>query len=250
MANSLNRAGIRPTSPHKSPSSGYICGPVVDSIFIIGAPIVALMIACPLFSMPKSNFDISIQTNDVDLRQLFIIAFVQAHLFLVYFRSHANQNIFQLYPFRFTVVPLLVFAAGSLSSVMLGILGVVAVWWDVYHSSLQTFGFGRIYDSKRKNNATVGRSLDYWMNLFVYLGPVLAGVHFADHVDACKREFALRSGDQLSQSELLIIQLLDFPYRLMMVWISNSKNQMKDGLLLSMILERIMLEAIHMSIYS
>ena len=64
----------------------------------------------------------------------------------------------------------------------MGVVGVLAVWWDVYHSSLQTFGFGRIYDAKVKNNPTTGRRLDYWMNLFLYLGPVLAGAHFADHI--------------------------------------------------------------------
>jgi hypothetical protein len=63
-----------------------------------------------------------------------------------------------------------------------GLVGVLGVWWDVYHSSLQTFGFGRIYDAKRGNHPDAGRKLDIAMNLFLYLGPVLAGAQFAQHI--------------------------------------------------------------------
>src|SRR6185436_12100871 len=52
---------------------------------------------------------------------------------------------------------------------------VLATWWDVYHSSLQTFGLGRIYDARVGNDATVGRRLDYMLNLLIYAGPILAG---------------------------------------------------------------------------
>ena len=95
--------------------------------------------ACPLFWFERSLFEVSIQSNTVDLRQLFILAFVNAHLFLVFFRSHANQNIFRLYPMRFIAVPVGLFSLGCASPAVLGIMGQVAVWWDVYHSSLQTF---------------------------------------------------------------------------------------------------------------
>ncbi len=60
---------------------------------------------------------------------------------------------------------------------------VLAVWWDVYHSGLQTFGLGRIYDAKRGNNPTVGRRLDVLLNLLIYAGPILAGASLMSHIE-------------------------------------------------------------------
>jgi hypothetical protein len=181
-------APVSPSVSSASPavSSGFIIGPMADCLFIIGAPLLALVIAGPLFALPSQNFVVSIRATPTDLRQILIVMFINAHLLLVYFRSHANQNIFRTYPLRFTVVPFGLFVAGVLSPVVLGIAGLVGVWWDVYHSSMQTFGFGRIYDAKQKNPPALGRRLDYWMNLLIYLGPVLAGAHFIDHLNICR----------------------------------------------------------------
>lgn len=179
---SAERIPLPDPSRSAAVNSGFIIGRVADTVLIIGAPVVALIIAGPLFALPEANFTASLNGKSVDLRQLLITTFINAHLFLVYFRSHANPKIFRLYPLRFIAAPLLVFSLGVISPVGLGVLGLVAVWWDVYHSSMQTFGFGRIYDSKLRNDPALGRSLDYWMNLLVYAGPVLAGAHFLDHL--------------------------------------------------------------------
>jgi hypothetical protein len=182
----------------QSVKSGFIIGPVADSVLIIGAPLLALLIAGPLFFLPSSAFEFQYRAKPYDFRQMSIVAFINAHLFLVYFRSHANQKIFQLYPMRFIAVPIGLFLVGAVSPLVLGLMGFVAIWWDVYHSSMQTFGFGRIYDAKQKNAATAGRTLDYWMNLAVYLGPVLAGVQFVEHLNSSLvnlQFLALHEGD-------------------------------------------------------
>jgi hypothetical protein len=180
---------------------------------IIGAPLVALVIAGPLFALPSARFGVSLHGMSYDLRQIMIVAFINAHLFLVFFRSHGNQNIFRLYPLRFTVVPLALVVLGATSQIALGVMGVLAVWWDVYHSSLQTFGFGRIYDSKQKNDATAGRRLDYWMNLLVYAGPVLAGAHFVDHLNDSTQnlQFLASAGNRFG--ELFLHQTPDYLQR-------------------------------------
>jgi hypothetical protein len=59
---------------------------------------------------------------------------------------------------------------------------VVVVWWDVYHSGMQTFGLCRIYESKRGNDPSVGRRLDLLLNQVLYAGPLLGGVVLFDHV--------------------------------------------------------------------
>ena len=39
----------------------------------------------------------------------FALAFTMGHVFAVFFRTHLNKQFFQLYPYRFTVVPILFF---------------------------------------------------------------------------------------------------------------------------------------------
>ena len=65
---------------------------------------------------------------------------------------------------------------------ILAIAVVATVWWDVVHSSLQTFGLGRIYDARRGNPPALGRRLDLGLNLLLYMGPVLAGATLLDHL--------------------------------------------------------------------
>ena len=170
------------TTPRRATSSGFIIGPVCDSLFIIGAPLLALALALPLFSLPASTCTVSIQGKPVDGRQVFITAFIAAHLSLVFFRSHLNAKIFWTHPVRFSVVPAALLISMAVSVWALAIVGAIAIWWDVYHSSMQTFGFGRIYDSKQSNDPLAGRKLDIWVNLFLYMGPVLAGAQFARHI--------------------------------------------------------------------
>jgi hypothetical protein len=179
----------RPAQAPARDGSGFIIGPMADCVFIIGAPLLALLIALPLFSLDASRCSAVLAGKPVDLRQVFLLSFTMAHLVLVFFRSHANTRIFWTHPLRFTLVPaaLLVTMASSIWAYALVV--AIGVWWDVYHSSLQTFGFGRIYDAKRGNKPDAGRNLDIGMNLFLYLGPVLAGAQFATHVDQTTNAF-------------------------------------------------------------
>jgi hypothetical protein len=62
-------------------------------------------------------------------------------------------------------------------------VSVLATFWDVYHSALQTFGFARIYDHKAGNDPLVGRRLDWYLNQLLYVGPILAGATMMDHVE-------------------------------------------------------------------
>ena len=201
---------ISPTSTRSMPHapvlarSGFIIGPIADTFLIIGAPLLSLVLGWLLYSIPAPYFRISFQASQHDIRQVLIAVFINAHLFLVYFRSHANQSIFRQYPYRFTVVPLALMALGAVSPIALGVMGMVVTWWDVYHSSLQTFGFGRIYDSKQKNEATVGRKLDFCMNLLVYLGPVLAGAHFVDHLRLTTKKLQFLSLEDGGWSDLFL----------------------------------------------
>lgn len=153
----------------KSSSSGYIIGPWADSIFFIGSPVIALVIAFLASSEPLA------------LLRIFIVL-SPAHLLLVMYRSHANPTVFKRFPYRFTLVPLLLFVALMSSSTVFALFFYITLLWDVHHGYMQTFGISRIYDAKRGNDPNVGRRLDMALAAMLYLGPLMSGVWMLRYV--------------------------------------------------------------------
>jgi|SaaInlStandDraft_2_1057019.scaffolds.fasta_scaffold367150_2 hypothetical protein len=70
------------------------------------------------------------------------------HVMMVFVRSHFNKQIFERYPFRFIAVPILGFIAFSISPIFAALMVVVALYWDEWHTQMQTFGFARIFDAR------------------------------------------------------------------------------------------------------
>ena len=105
----------------------------------------------------------------------FLGAFIMAHLVIVFFRSHGNAEVRARHPVRFWIVPPALLLLLVASTPARTAAAALAVWWDVYHSSLQTFGLGRIFDRKAGNDPEAGRALDLALNLFLYAGPILCG---------------------------------------------------------------------------
>ncbi|MCH7869729.1 MAG: hypothetical protein IH881_18695 [Myxococcales bacterium] len=169
----------------EQPQSGYLSGPITDSIFLIGSPLLAVLVFLGFSSVPILNHPLDTVDSVLSkttLTDSFIHVIIFGHLFIVFFRTHANPDIFRLHKYRFTLVPLALFMLTYLSQIALAAVAVLAIWWDVYHSALQTFGIGRIYDMKRGNAPLVGRRLDYWLNLIIYVGPVLGGTTLMLHL--------------------------------------------------------------------
>lgn len=160
----------------------FIVSPIYDSVFFIFSPLLALSLGIWISYTVLANEKYVLYGRNESLASVFSGCFTMAHLVIVFFRSHANPLIFRQYPNRFIWAPLLLFVSMMLSSWFLVFIFVVAVWWDVYHSSLQTFGLGRIYDLRQGNNPQIGRKLDIGINLLFYIGPIFAGVTLADHV--------------------------------------------------------------------
>jgi hypothetical protein len=158
--------------------------PWYDLTFFILSPVLAFVLGGFVSGSQIAQRPLMLGGGYSDTLANFLIGtFIMAHLFIVFFRSHLNRSIFATHPWRFTVVPLVLFTAMNLSAWVAVSVAVLATWWDVYHSSLQTFGIGRIYDMKRGNDAYVGRRLDRWLNLYLYAGPILAGATLMNHVD-------------------------------------------------------------------
>ncbi|MDA1098033.1 MAG: hypothetical protein O2967_03530 [Proteobacteria bacterium] len=160
--------------------SHYLVSPAYDIIFFISSPLLALILGLGLSHSPLNRGEVLGGENWVEM---FLSIFVMAHLFIVIFRSHFNPGIYRLYPVRFAIVPLVLFLAMGYSIWAMVIGSVLATFWDVYHSSLQTFGLGRLYDKIAGNDPRVGRRLDIALNLYIYAGPIAAGATLMDHVD-------------------------------------------------------------------
>ena len=112
----------------------------------------------------------------------FTAIMVHAHLVAVVFRSHGNPGIRRQYPYRFFVVPAILWLAIVVSPWIAVASTVVATFWDVWHSGAQTFGFARIYERNHGTPPELGRRLDFWANQLLYAGPILAGAVLMDHV--------------------------------------------------------------------
>ncbi len=162
----------------------YIVGPSYDWLWILGAPVLALVIGIVVSDSLLATEERFVGSESDTPIGFFIGTIIHAHLVAVLFRSHNNPSIRSRYPFRFSVVPVLLWLA-IVSSAWLAVAAtVVATFWDVWHSGAQTFGFARIYERNHGTPPELGRRLDYWLAQLMYAGPILAGVTLMDHVES------------------------------------------------------------------
>ncbi len=172
-------ASSSPAISPRGPSfarGAFIASPVYDGVFFIFAPLLALALASALPLFPAA-FERTHYLGGERMRvEFFIYIWTWSHLAAVFFRSHVNLEIFALHQYRFTVVPIILFIGMLGSSWFFVTCTVLAALWDVYHTSMQNFGIGRIYDAKLGNDSKKGRSLDIWMNHVVYIGPLIVGL--------------------------------------------------------------------------
>jgi len=161
----------------------YIKSARYDWFWIILSPLWAIAFG---YVMSKGLFQKTATFFDTTETAAFFLymALTQAHLFITVFRTHANNEVFETYFWRFTLVPLCVVFAAISSNWIFAFLFVLMTLWDVYHSALQVFGIGRIYDRKAGNDPNIGRNHDYLICILMYIGPILSGTLLAEHLGA------------------------------------------------------------------
>ncbi|NVB36672.1 hypothetical protein G6O69_02435 [Pseudenhygromyxa sp. WMMC2535] len=162
---------------------GYIVSPWFDWVFFLFPPILALGLGWGISGTDFSDASFGWWGWEVTWAGLLIGIFIHAHLVLVFLRSHANREIFRLHKARFLLIPALLYLGMISSDHVLITASVVGTFWDVYHSGMQTFGFGRIYDAKAGNDPKAGRRLDWALNQLLYAGPIVAGATMIDHFE-------------------------------------------------------------------
>jgi hypothetical protein len=163
-------------------ASRYLVSARYDLFFFILAPIVALVLTIALARFPAVLRNETLFGKGQTWAGMFIAVWTFAHLFAVVFRSHGNREIFARFRTRFTWIPLAIFAAMCASDWLMTSGIVLAMLWDIYHTSMQNFGFSRIYDAKAGNPPERGRTLDMLFNHVVYIGPIFVGPSLARNI--------------------------------------------------------------------
>ncbi len=165
-------------------ASRYIVSARYDWAWFLLPPVLALVLGILVSDTVLAGDEWELATEQDTLVGFFIGTVIHAHLVAVVFRSHGNAAIRTLYPVRFLVVPLVLWAAILASPWIAVAVTVVATFWDVWHSGAQTFGFARIYERNHGTPPALGRRLDFWLNQLMYAGPILAGATLMDHVSS------------------------------------------------------------------
>jgi len=170
----------------------YIVSKTYDWCLFLGPPLASLMLGifvASISGITTINDDFELWGEDHSIKGILLGTLIHAHLVIVFARSHGNNAIFQTHPFRFALAPILLLYGMLSSDWIFAIVSVLATFWDVYHSGLQTFGFARIYDARAGNPPDQGRRLDLWLNQLLYAGPILAGATMLDHFGDFETDF-------------------------------------------------------------
>ena len=158
-----------------------IGGPRFDALLLWGCPLSAALFVW-LFVAGATLLPAPIAQNAVAGLALGVTILTFAHLIAVAPRAYLNPDVFAAHRKRLTIVPVLLVLALVASPTLLVIGAVVAVFWDVHHSAMQTFGIARIYDMKAGNGPLELRRTDLRLNWVLYVGPIAAGASLAPHL--------------------------------------------------------------------
>lgn len=163
--------------------SPYIVSPLYDWVFFLAPPLVALWLGA-MVGLGDVGQEVFVWWDqEVTFNNVVLGVFIQAHLVIVFWRSHGNTEVRRRFKWRMLAIPPLLFVAIHLSVWVAVSASVLATFWDVYHSGAQTFGFARIYEVRAGNDPVAGRGRDFWINQVLYAGPIVAGVTMLDHFE-------------------------------------------------------------------
>ncbi len=166
--------------------SYYIRSKLYDRLFLIYIPLIAFCFVAAIVPMrnPGESFLNPPNTPVWLISGASFIIFM--HVTLVFVRSHFNQTVYSKYPIRFTLIPIVIFLALALNNNLYLLVIPITYIWDEMHSALQTFGLGRIYDSKLGNNPLVGRRLDMGLCFFIEYYPHITRMMILPHDEFVK----------------------------------------------------------------
>lgn len=123
--------------------SNYVKNKIYDYVFIIYAPIIALIITFCLSIVQGDNF--------VVLGLIISIIFHGMGDSTTVLRAYLNKEIFNRFKYRIILIPLILLGISYLSIEIFLLMFLIEIIWDFHHTALQTWGLGLIYDEKGSN---------------------------------------------------------------------------------------------------
>lgn len=131
--------------------SPWILSPWADLALFVATPALVL----PLFLLLKTRW------APLDMALLWVALGGVGHHLPGMMRAYGDRELFQRYKLRFVLAPIFLVSVCCLAAVYdLAATQVVAVFWALWHSLAQTYGFLRIYDAKVGSFAARTRRLD------------------------------------------------------------------------------------------
>jgi len=164
------------TLPEPEPErvrSPYIGGPIYDSVLFVGAPVLCIGLIWIFW-----NTGMVRENGGNRVASFYLNTLLTGHLLVTLVRSHGNQTLFKQFPLRFTAAPIGMYIALLVFPKFRFFMNVVLNFWGHWHAFQQTFGLARIYDTKVGNPPAEGRTLDFWLNVVLWMGPLLAGATY------------------------------------------------------------------------
>lgn len=158
----------------------HLLGPWGDGVLIWGAPLWAVLAGAALRRWPGDDAQGDLFGHPFSW--LGVLSLTEAHLVLAFVRGYANAAVFRRFRRRLMLVPAVLILAIPAHPWTMAITAFVVVWWDVYHSAMQGFGLGRMYDAAVGNDVQGLRRLDQGLFLLVYAGPLIVGAGLRLHV--------------------------------------------------------------------
>lgn len=156
-----------------TPKPWYIHTKKSDLLFIILCPLLSFLLVLAICEPRMKNGAFLYGKETPYWFAIASTMLTHMHVLLIFVRSHLNQTVFKRYKYRFTLIPLIILLSMWISPLLFGALGILAFYWDEWHSIMQTFGFGRIYDSRIGNDPVMGRKMDMGMCFVLGLLPHL-----------------------------------------------------------------------------
>ncbi|MBL8896777.1 MAG: tetratricopeptide repeat protein [Planctomycetes bacterium] len=145
-------------------SSPWIARPGWDLSLVLLTPLLAL----PLLLIWRER------RGDFAVHEAVMAFGALGHHFPGMLRAYGDRALFARFRTRFLLAPLfLALVCAGFQLAGLHGLAVIALGWGIWHGWMQTFGFARIYDAKRRSYARTTARIDFALCAAWFLAPVV-----------------------------------------------------------------------------
>lgn len=145
--------------------SSWILSPTLDGVFVLAAPLLALLAAVGAIA--------GFGSSAIPAILVFHVVATVAHHLPTFIRIYGDVDLFRRYKWSFLLGPLLPFSIALTALSFINAKGypletffylmIVLTLWDPWHFFMQHYGFMRIYDRASTAPAKLSARFDFWL---------------------------------------------------------------------------------------